>query len=69
MAFCVTDYPLETLINDSEMRFPDYFGYDNLSYAQKFLCDNSDALNQCKDCPALDGCGGMNGKCPYSKEK
>ena len=27
------------------------------------------ALNQCKDCHAMNGCGGMNGKCPYSKER
>ena len=26
-------------------------------------------LNQCKDCPAVDGCAGMNGECPYSKER
>ena len=39
-----------------------------LSYGIEFEPDWY-ILNQCKDCPALDGCGGMNGKCPYSKER
>lgn len=28
-----------------------------------------EVLNQCKDCPAVDGCGGMNGECPYSDKR
>ena len=38
------------------------------SYGVEFE-DDWDALNQCKDCPAVDGCAGMNGECPYSKER
>jgi len=38
------------------------------SYGVEFE-DDWDALNHCKDCTAMNGCGGMEGKCPYSKEK
>jgi len=39
-----------------------------LSYGIEFT-DDWDTLNQYKDCPAMNGCGGMDGKCPYSDKR